>query len=211
MMKVSVTFLKHKTTIASFLEEINKTDADYIHVDIMDGEFVSNTFLPIEEALSELGNYQDKLLDVHLMATNPILYIEAFKDLNIENITVHVEIDQDIKKIVNRIHELGFKAGLALNPETSVEALTPYLDDIEYIIIMGVTPGAGGQSLIIETTEKITSLKKLREENKYHYQISLDGGVNKDTRSLLDELDVIICGSYIALSDDMQESINILR
>lgn len=210
-MKVSVTFLKHKTTIASFLEEINKTDADYIHVDVMDGEFVSNTFLSIEETLKELENYQDKLLDVHLMATNPSPYIEAFKDLNIENVTIHVEINQDIKKIINRIHELGFKAGLALNPETSVDALNPYLNSIDYVIIMGVNPGAGGQKLIPETIEKITDLRKLREENNYHYLISLDGGVNEETRSMLGELDVIICGSYIALSNDMQESINNLR
>lgn len=210
-MKVSVTFLKHKTTIADFLEEINKTDADYIHVDVMDGEFVSNTFLPIDEAIHELGSYQNKLLDVHLMSTNPSIYLEAFKNLNMENVTIHVEINQDIKQIINRIHELGFNAGLALNPETPTSALTPYLNDIEYIIIMGVTPGAGGQSLIPETVEKITALKKLREDNNYHYQISLDGGVNKDTRSLLNELDVIICGSYIALSDNMQESIDTLR
>ncbi|MDE6292640.1 MAG: hypothetical protein K2L98_03045, partial [Bacilli bacterium] len=136
-MKVSVTFLKHKTTIADFLEEINKTDADYIHVDVMDGEFVSNTFLTIEEAIRELGSYQNKLLDVHLMSTNPSIYLEAFKDLNMENVTIHVEINQDIKQIIDRIHELGFNAGLALNPETPTSALTPYLNDIEYIIIMG--------------------------------------------------------------------------
>lgn len=210
MKKTSITFLKHKTTIEDAIKEIENTDAEYIHVDVMDGKFVNNIFLTNEEASKILSNTL-KPLDVHLMVEEPLEYIKLYSKFNTEYITIHVELNTDLNYLISIIKNYGIKAGLAINPDTSIEALYQYLDKIDYIIIMGVTPGAGGQKLIPETINKIRKLKELREENNYHYEISLDGGVNDSTRPLLNELDTIIVGSYVAMSDNFQETINTLR
>lgn len=210
MKKTSITFLKHKTTIEDAVKDIENTDTEYIHVDVMDGKFVDNIFLTNEEATSTLAN-TIKPLDVHLMVEEPLEYIKLYSKFNTEYITVHVELNTDLDYLISIIKSYGIKAGLAINPSTSIEALYPYLDKIDYIIIMGVTPGAGGQSLIPETIAKISKLKELRTLNNYHYELSLDGGVNSKTRPLLDELDTIIAGSYVAMSDNFQEAINTLR
>lgn len=210
MKKTSITFLKHKTTLEDAVKDIENTDADYIHVDVMDGKFVDNTFLSNEEATSILAN-TTKPLDVHLMVENPKEYIELYSKFHTECITIHVELNTDLDSLISMIKNKGIKAGLAINPTTNVEVLYKYLEKIDYIIVMGVTPGAGGQRLIPETIDKITKLKKLREEHNYHYELSLDGGVNLDTRPLLNGVDTIIAGSYVAMSDNFQEAINTLR
>lgn len=210
MKKTSITFLKHKTTLQDAIKDIENTDSDYIHVDVMDGKFVDNTFLTNEEASSILVN-TSKPLDVHLMVENPIEYIKLYSKFNTEYITIHVELDTDLDYLISMIKSYGIKAGLAINPTTEVEALYTYLDKIDYIIVMGVTPGAGGQKLIPETVKKIAKLKELRRDNNYHYELSLDGGVNLSTRPLLNDVDTIIAGSYVAMSDNLQEAINTLR
>lgn len=210
MKKTSITFLKHKTNIEEAIKEIENTDAEYIHVDVMDGKFVNNTFLTNDEASKFLTN-TSKPLDVHLMVEKPLEYIKFYSKFNTAYITIHVELNTDLDYLISMIKNYGVKAGLAINPDTSIEALYHYLDEIDYIIIMGVTPGAGGQKLIPETIDKIRELKELRKENNYHYEISLDGGVNDSTRPLLNELDTIIVGSYVSMSDDFQEAINTLR
>lgn len=210
MKKTSITFLKHKTTLEDAIKDIENTDADYIHVDVMDGKFVNNTFLTIEEATSVLEN-TTKPLDVHLMVEEPSEYIKLYSNFNTEYITIHIELNDELDNLISMIKNYGIKAGLAINPTTNVEALYKYLEKIDYIIVMGVTPGAGGQQLIPETISKITKLKQLREDYNYHYNIGLDGGVNLATRPLLDEVDTIIVGSYVAMSDNFQEAINTLR
>ncbi len=145
------------------------------------------------------------------MCSHPEDYIEASRNLNVSYITIHAEIDDDLDELIEIIHSLGIKAGLAINPDTTISSIEKYLERIENVLIMGVNPGYGGQSLIPSTVDKISELKKLREDKNYHYQISLDGGVNLETRKMLDDLDIVVAGSYICESNDYQKQIDTLR
>lgn len=209
-MKTSVTFLKSKYSREETIKKIMETDVDYIHVDMMDGKFVPRTVLTIEEAKSCLSN-SIKPLEIHLMVEHPNNYINELANLNVSYLTIHAEIDDDIDYLISLIHSYGINAGLALNPETKVEAINDYLDQIDYVLIMGVKPGYGGQALIPETINKISELKDLRERYNYHYKIALDGGVNNTNRHLLNDLDIVIAGSYICESDNYQDAINTLK
>lgn len=209
-MKITVSFLKSKFDRETTLKRIDDTDAEFIHVDIMDGKFVENKTLSIEECLGSLKDVK-KRLDIHLMVEKPEEYIEELSTLNVTYLTIHIELGEVVSKYIDRIHELGIRAGLAINPETDISLLKPYLDRIDYIIVMGVNPGKGGQSLIVDTIDKLKNLKSLREDNCYHYLLCLDGGVNKDTRTILDDADILVSGSYICMSDDYQIRIDEIR
>lgn len=209
-MKVSVTFLKYKETMKQAIEEIETTNADYIHVDVMDGKFVPPVVLPIPE-INELLTNTQKPLDVHLMVESPKEYIDVFSKCNTEFITIHAEINEDITSLIDYIHSKNIKAGIAVNSETTIGSIKKYLGDLDYVLIMGIIPGYGGQKMIPETVDKIKELKTIREENNYHYVISFDGGINMDTRHLLDELDIIAVGSFITMSDNFQDRINEIR
>jgi ribulose-phosphate 3-epimerase len=209
-MKISVTFLKYKNTIEETIKEIDNTDADYIHVDVMDGKFVDNTFLPLDKTYTLLNGVK-KPLDVHLMVENPIPYINEYIKLNPKVITVHSEININIDELIDYIHSNNIMSGIAINPSTSVDKISKYLNKVDHIIIMGVNPGYGGQKLIPETLNKIDELIELRNNNNYKYTITIDGGVNASTRPLLNNLDILTVGSYVSMSDNLQESINNLR
>lgn len=211
MKKVSITFLKHKTTLEDVIKDIENTDADYFHVDVMDGKFVPPIVLPIEESRRYLSN-TTKPLDVHLMVEHPKEYIDEYLRYNkTAIISVHVEINEDLNAIIDLIHSHHVLAGLAIKNETDLKELEPYLDKIDYIIIMAIIPGYGGQKMIPESLDKIPKLVELREKNNYHYLITVDGGVNEETRPLLEQLDVITSGSYVCMSENFQEKINTLR
>lgn len=209
-MKTSITFLKSKMNNEDTVKAISETDTDYIHVDIMDGKFVPRVQLPISETI-RLFAKSTKKLDVHLMVEHPREYITALANLNVSYISIHIEIEDNIEELIELIHSYGIGAGLAINSETEVSALNKYLDRIDYVLIMGIIPGAGGQKMIPETVDKIRVLKYLRDNYNYHYQISFDGGVNETTRPLLDDLDIIVSGSYVCMSDDYQSKIDSLR
>lgn len=209
-MKTSISFLKSRLSTEETIAEITKTDADYIHVDVMDGKFVERKVLEIPEVIRLLSK-SEKVLDIHLMVEHPLEYITAFKNLNARFITIHIEIEDNIGDLIELIHSYGIRAGLAINPSTDISKLNKYLDRIDYILVMGVVPGAGGQLLIPETVDKIRALKYIREMYNYHYQLSFDGGVNGETRKLLDDLDIIVSGSYVCMSDDYQSTINTLK
>ena len=206
--KISVSFLSSKDEQKDILK-INRTSADYIHVDVMDGRFVKKKHKPYK-MLYKMSNAITKRLDVHLMEKNPLKNINYFAALNTEYITVHVELEK-VDKYLDLIKEYGIKCGLAINPDTDVSILLPFLSKIDMVLIMSVFPGKGGQEFIDDTIKKILKVKKMIVSKKVKVKISVDGGVNDEVAKRLDFVDIIVSGSYITNSDNFEEKINILK
>ena len=159
------------------VKELNQTKTTYIHLDVMDGVFVEDKQLNTIEELKQINQISEKKLDIHLMVENPVEYIEKLNNMNIEYITFHIETKQDIKQIISKIKEYGYKVGICLNPNTSIQNLNQYLNQIDLVLIMSVEPGKGGQEFIPETLEKINKLNKIIKENNYQIKIEVDGGI----------------------------------
>lgn len=208
-MKVSVSFLSSKNVVVD-LRRLNDTDVDYIHVDIMDGKFVSNKTMPFRE-MRNIYKYTDKRLDVHLMVENPEKYIPLYAELNTEYITFHVELLDNIEKNLELIKSYGIKCGLAIKPDTPVKNLVPYLPLLDLILVMSVEPGKGGQKFISSSKEKVLELRDLLDNYHSKAVISIDGGVDRDTRSSCSGCDIVVSGSYVVLNDDFQKQIDSLR
>lgn len=208
MQKISTSFLS-SYDIVDDLITLEATTTDYIHVDVMDGKFVKAKFKPFK-ILYRMSNILKKRLDVHLMVTKPKKYIERYSRLNTECISIHVELDDDvIRKSINLIKSYGISCGLAINPDTDLQLLENYLDDIDVILIMSVFPGKGGQSFIEETTNRISKVKELIGKRKI--LINVDGGINIDTISKVKKADIVVSGSYILKGEDFESRINSLR
>ena len=209
-MEIAVSFLKSKYTMENTIRKINQTNAEYIHIDVMDGEFVpSKSF--IYNDLKEIFKKNKKKIDIHLMVDNPLKYILEYKNLNPEIITIHSEINKNIYDYIDLIKSYNIKVGLSLKPKTSVETIEKYLHKIDNVLIMSVEPGKGGQKFMDSVLYKIDILEKLRNENNYNYKISIDGGINKDTIAKVKKVDFVISGSYVCMSNDYQSKINELR
>lgn len=206
-MKLSVSILNSKDR-KEMIDKLNNTNISYIHMDVMDGKFVSQNTLSYQE-LRELSSFSNKKLDVHLMMDNPEEYINNIKDLNnIENITIHLEIDKDIKKILSMIKSLGIKRGISIKPNTDINKLLPYLNDIDLILVMTVEPGLGGQPFIGTSTTRLKEIKKIIKDKDI--LIEVDGGINSNTINLVKDADIVVVGSYITCSDDPISKINSL-
>ena len=206
-MKLSVSILNSKDR-KEMIDKLNNANISYIHMDVMDGKFVSQNTLSYQE-LRELSSFSNKKLDVHLMMDNPEEYINNIKDLNnIENITIHLEIDKDIKKILSMIKSLGIKRGISIKPNTDINKLLPYLNDIDLILVMTVEPGLGGQPFIGTSTTRLKEIKKLIKDKDI--LIEVDGGINSNTINLVKDADIVVVGSYITCSDDPISKINSL-
>lgn len=208
-MKVSASILSCKDLVRD-LTRLNETDVDYIHVDIMDGKFVSNKTMPFSE-LKNIYKYTSKRLDVHLMVEDPSKYIPLYAELNTEFITFHVEVDQNIEECLKLIHSYSIKAGLAIKPNTKVSELIPYLPFIDLVLVMSVEPGKGGQEFIKESSSKIEEVRALLDAYNSKAIINVDGGVNDKSRELCSKCDIVTAGSYIVRSDDFQEKVTSLR
>jgi len=205
-MELSVSILNAKDK-KEMIKILNTTNISYIHLDIMDGQFVSQTTLPIKE-IKELSNQSEKKLDVHLMVEEPLEYIESINGLsNIEYITIHLEIDKDIKNILSKIKSYGYKAGLSIKPNTNINELLPYLNYLDLILLMTVEPGLGGQPFIPSSTTRIKELRKLVGNN---IKIEVDGGINNETMKNVPEADIVVVGSYITKSENPINRINSL-
>ena len=208
---ISASFLTSKD-IPKTLTELNGTDVDFIHVDVMDGKYVENKSLPFKE-MSHIYKFTDKRLDVHLMVESPSKYISDYASLNTEYITIHLDTLEDTLSNLKLIKSYGIKTGIALNPTDKVESLIPYLPYIDLILVMGVIPGKGGQKFIDKTIDKLKELKVLKKEYKdFKFKISVDGGVNNIVAKKIYNLtDIIVSGNYITSSEDYQKQINSLR
>lgn len=208
MKKISVSFLSSDDEMNDLLR-IDQSNADYIHVDVMDGKFVKKKNNPFK-LLFKMSNIMNKRLDVHLMEKNPLKNINYYAALNTEYITVHAELEK-VDKYLDLIKEYGIKCGLAINPETDISILLPYLSKIDLILIMSVNPGLGGQKFIDDTIKKILKLKKMIVSKKLKTKISVDGGINAEIAERLDFVDVIVSGTYVLSGDNINENIETIR
>lgn len=204
MIKVSTSILTCNNRIQA-TEELNKTNTDYIHIDYMDGIFVDNKEFTIEE-IKTLSKISTKKLDIHIMAENPEPIIQELKGLNIEYITIHYEINKPLNKIINLIHNQGYKCGISIKPKTNPKNIIEYLKKIDLVLIMSVEPGKGGQKFITDVLNKI---KELKQNNLI---IEIDGGINDtNIEELKNIVDIVVVGSYITNSSDYNKQINNLK
>lgn len=208
-MLVSTSFLS-SNNIPRDLKKLNETDTDYIHVDVMDGKFVPNKTMPFSE-MKNIYKYTSKRLDVHLMVNDPTKYINDYATLNTEYITIHEEIDVDIIEMLKLIKSYGIKCGLAIKPDTLVSDLVPYLPLLDLVLVMSVEPGAGGQKFIMESENKIKEVKTLIDTYNLSTKISVDGGINSETKNYCSLCDILVSGSYIVNSLDFSKQIDSLR
>lgn len=184
-------------------------NAPFLHIDIMDGEFVPNiSFGPMVQ-LQIRPSFKEQVFDTHLMIIHPQNYIDAFAKAGSDYITFHIEADCDAKEVIDKIHSLNIKAGLSIKPGTSVDKIKPYLPYLDMVLVMSVEPGFGGQSFMDNSIPKISELKRLREENDYNYLISVDGGINDKTIKLVANagVDVAVVGSYLFKQTNKEEEI----
>lgn len=198
--------------LQSEVEMLNKSQADYIHIDIMDGVFVPNISfgIPVTEAINR---HAKKPLDVHLMIEKPENYVEAFKNAGAEIISVHYEACPHLHRNIQQIKSLGCKAGVALNPHTNIALLEDVIVDIDLVCMMSVNPGFGGQKFIENTFDKVIALKEMIIETGSQALIEIDGGVNQDNAAALIEAgaDVLVAGSFVFKSKDPINTISSLK
>jgi len=194
------------------VEMINESDADWFHVDIMDGVFVPNMSFgfPVIKAINK---HAKKPLDVHLMIVNPDQYIQQFADSGADVLTVHYEACPHLHRTVQAIRAAGMKAGVALNPHTNVDLLENVINDIDMVLIMSVNPGFGGQKFIQNACNKVSQVKSLADKYGAEILIEVDGGVNLDTgKQLLDAgADVLVAGSFVFNSDNPSDTVTKLK
>jgi len=209
-MKISTSFLACKD-IKTCVSNLDKTDADYIHVDFIKGKFVTGKKIPFRK-LKRLPDYTTKRLDVHLMTEKLDKYIPKFSMLNCEFITFHIEATKNPMKYIKMIHSYGIKCGLAINPNTPINEIEPYLGNVDLILVMGVEPGYGGQKFIPDVIEKIKEIRKRILFHKLDVLISVDGGINDKTiLGINNYIDIAVAGSFITNSNNYQDAILLLK
>ena len=194
------------------IELINNSNADWFHLDVMDGVFVPNITFG-SPVLDIFKNYAKKPLDIHLMIVNPENYIDKFSSYNPDIITIHMEAVNDISAVLKKIKNLNIKAGLAINPDTPIKHLEPYINEIDMVCLMGVFPGFSGQKFINKTNSRLRDLKNLIESKKSKVLIQIDGGVDLSNVKELSRLgaDILVSGSCIFKSKNPSKIIDSLK
>lgn len=194
------------------IQMLNKSEADWYHLDIMDGVFVPNISfgLPVVSAVKKLTN---KPLDVHLMIVKPENYFEAFAQAGADYISFHIEASTHLHRSIQFLKKLGVKAGIVLNPHTSISLLEDVIEELDYVLLMSVNPGYGGQKFIERTYKKIEQLKKLINQNGSKAIIQVDGGVNINNAQALYQagVDVLVAGNAVFSAENPMEAIAKIR
>ena len=200
--------------LGSEIKKLEDGGADMIHVDVMDGHFVPNLTIG-PPVIKSLRKYTNLPFDVHLMISPVHKYIKNFSEAGADIITIHPEATKNIKDSVDLIKSLGKKVGLSLNPDTQIETIEKYLKDINLVLVMTVYPGFGGQKFISKILDKIKSLKKIKDEKNFNFEIEVDGGINFENNSLVINAgaNILVSGTTIFKDNngDIKKNIELLR
>ncbi|MBO5293182.1 MAG: ribulose-phosphate 3-epimerase [Lachnospiraceae bacterium] len=180
------------------IREADEAGAQYIHIDVMDGVFVPSISFGMP-VISTIRKVTEKVFDVHLMIVEPERYLEEFSECGADSITFHLEATEHVDEVIDRIHSLGLKAGLSIKPGTPVEAVEPYLEKLDMILVMTVEPGFGGQKYIEASTERIRQVRRMITERGLSVDVQVDGGITKDNIHVVLEAgaNVIVAGSAV--------------
>lgn len=197
---------------ASELKRIEETSAEYVHIDIMDGQFVPNITFGAD-VVASMRKHSKLVFDCHLMVVNPERFVDAFAQAGADIMTIHAESTLHIHGALQKIKKAGMKAGVVINPGTPVSAIEPVLSLVDQVLIMTVNPGFGGQAFIPEMLEKVQKVAKIREEKGYDFDIEVDGGVDNKTIKACYQAgaNVFVAGSYLFKASDLTAQVETLR